>query len=150
MKGWAWPHGSCQAPPAPPPSPELHLPRGHRETGGPLKREGTELNRVKTILTITPPHLSVFIVITLQFSHKGSIKSFLLSLLCVSPLCTWHFVELHKNGAAKMSKLLLHHSHSLLSTVLFSCYLNMPVFISAHTLVHALKSTRVWHDHPAN
>lgn len=40
-----------------------------------------------------------------------------------------------------MSKLLLYHSHSLLSTVLFSCYLNPPVFLSAHTL--ALKSTHV-------
>lgn len=42
-----------------------------------------------------------------------------------------------------MSKLLLYHLHSLLSTVLFSCYLNIPVFLSAHTLVQPLQSSRV-------
>lgn len=31
-----------------------------------------------------------------------------------------------------MSKLLLYHLHSSLSAVLFSCYLNIPVFLSAH------------------
>lgn len=88
--------------------------------------------------------LSFLIRITLQFCPRWRLK-FLFSL---SPWCTWHFVLLQKNGVAKMSKLLLYHLQSLLSTVLFSCYWNKPFFIRAHILVCAPKPTRAWHRPP--
>lgn len=131
----------------PAPLSELHLPQGQRETDGSLQTERTvkqllSLKREKKlfpILTITLHVLSIFIIM-LQLSFKVSVNSFDLSLLSSSPLCTWHFVVLHKNGVAKMSKLLQYHSQSLLSAELFACYLNLPVFISACSLLNPPKS----------
>lgn len=58
--------------------------------------------------------------------------SFVFLFSACASLRTQSFKEQYKNGVAKMSKPLPYHSHSLLFTLLFSCYLNVPVFISAH------------------
>lgn len=145
MKGWAWPHGSSQTPPA---RASIWAPPALGTEGDrwvTLDRKDCKAiaefkeKKLFPILTITLHVLSIFIIM-LQLSFKVSINSSDLSLLSSSPLCTWHFVALHKNGVAKMSKLLQYHSQSLLSAELFACYLNLPVFISACSLLNPRKS----------
>lgn len=78
---------------------------------------------------------------------KRRIYSFVFVFSASPCLCSRYFKEKHTNGVAKMSKPLPYHSHSLLFTLLFSCYLNVPVFISAHHFACIQAKLHLCHYH---
>lgn len=143
MKGWAWPHVTHQAPsawtPSPAPgAPNLSLGENGGDSGS--TRESAVSRTRSPISSGENTKETCFWAICDNYTtlctdvkHKFSFSflGFAFLHLPLSPL-DLKLCRAAQRRRCKMSKLLPYHLHSLLPAMLFSCYLNIPVFLSAH------------------
>lgn len=131
-----------------PNSPVVHMPWGHWQKGGSLQREeAVRLKRAKIYLNNYPLSLEVFkILITPQLFIRGERLNFLLFLLSFSPLCTWHFVELHKILLEKCQSYYCITRTACSQLCSFSVILTCPSFKApTHSSMHSSLPVCVWH-----